>query len=96
MPGAEGTGTGQKVVFPHSLENPVISSGKSGPCFLKAVVPGQKSFFIVGSQIVDVLDHEEILHRLCNLAHTGQHPVGENITVDPRIAVDPRSIAEYR
>ncbi len=33
MPGAEGPGVGEEVVFPHPLENLVISSGESGPCF---------------------------------------------------------------
>lgn len=72
MPGAKGPGIGEKVVFPHPFENPVIPAGEPGPCFLKAVIPGKQGFFIVGSEIVDVLNHQETLRGPANLGHARQ------------------------
>ena len=92
MTGSEGPGAGQEVVFPHPFENPVISVGEPGPCFLKSVVPGKKGFFVVRSEIMDVLDYEKPLNGLGNLGDAGQHPIGEDITVDPRVTVDSGNI----
>ena len=91
--GAKGAGTGEQVVFPHSLERSVIFFSEAMPCLLEAVVPGQEGFFVVRGQIMDVLNHKETFCVFGDLGDTGQHPVGENIPIDPGITVYPGNIA---
>ena len=47
----------------------------------------------MAAEVVEVLDDKEPLRRRCDLRRRGQRAVGEDVSVEPPVAVDAGAVA---
>ena len=96
VPGPEGPGAGQEIKIPHAFERLVVLVLQFRPRLLEVPVPSHQRPAVVRPHVVQVLRNEETLDGPADLGDAGQHAVGEDVLVYPRIALDPRFVGAYR
>lgn len=66
--GPEAACTGQQVKAPHAMKALAVTGSKGRPRLLKALMPGQQSGVVVGTEMLHILNEKFLLASIENLA----------------------------
>src|SRR5690606_26170965 len=85
IPCTESTRTRQQVITPHPIKTCSQLLFKARPCSFEIVVPGHQRLVVIGSEIVQILHHEQTISRITDLTDRRQITVREDVLIYPRV-----------
>ena len=96
LAGAEAAGGGEQVEVPHAPEALVVRVGQLVPAGVDVRLPRHQRAVVVRTEVLEILDHQAPLGSVCHLRHRGQHRVGEDVLLHPRVGLVARAQAADR
>ena len=90
---SESSRTGEQVILPHAPETLIVVIFQLRPGALKILVPGHQGFVIIETEIVPIFQNEIPFKTAAYLLGGWNHPVRENVLVNPGIGSFRRRIS---
>src|SRR5690554_4429181 len=84
----KGAGAYRQVVVEHASSSLAVALGQRLPGSIEIIAPGQQGSIIVRAKIVPILKQQYPFTAVDNVSGGRQHPIGENIAVDPGVDAD--------
>src|SRR5262249_20601822 len=93
---AEAAGEAEEIELPHALERVVVAPAQRRPRRAEALMPREEGPLVVGSEVVPILHHEQVLERRAELRDGREHSVREDVLLDPRVTMEGRAVVTDR